>query len=149
MTAIEIMGAIGAVCLDARNKKTSAHVYMRAVSSHSAKGLKPMLIHSRIKGKLITQLINALDSADMADFDVAAANIAAQFVDCETPIVGVALSIPQQLTNAAILLRNTWGISLGTTRAKQGARHVFICAELMPTTPQLDAAEAKRELTYA
>lgn len=95
-----------------------------------------MLAHPSLKGTLLTQLVSALDSDDPADFDIAAANIAARFADCQTPIIGVAFGLPVQLANAAILLRNTWGISLNRTRvANNDQPHLQIFAELLPDVP--------------
>ena len=95
-----------------------------------------MLAHPQIKGTLLTHLVTALESDDPADFDIAAANIAARFADCETPMVGVAFGVPLQLANAATLLRNTWGISLNKNCiANNDQPHIQVLAELLPYIP--------------
>lgn len=122
-----------------------------------------MLAHPQLKGLLLTQLVSALDSDDPTDFDIAAANIAARFADCQTPMIGLAFGVPLQLSNAAILLRNTWGISLERIRvANKTQPHLQIVAVLLPEVPHslphfhdesgIDSnatANEKRVLTHA
>ncbi len=95
-----------------------------------------MLAHPQLKGLLLTHLVSALDSDDPTDFDIAAANIAARFADCQTPMIGLAFGVPLQLANAAVLLRNTWGISLERIRvANKTQPHLQIVAVLLPEVP--------------